>query len=1044
MLQHSARVRVLVLALAFCACYGAAEAQTATLTITNNGVVSGAVGVQGLNANVCNPSNGVGGTGTTCVFTYPINTPLRIAANSPQHDAGFLHDGSGDAAACALSTCNIILTVDSAITATFDDSQGPVVSIQTTLLGDGKGKVFFDNGTCQNFELGYTFCTTHYAVGSEVKFQGDSTPGSIFETFSGGLGDTAICGAASPCVFTASVDSSVNATFSALASVAINPIAPTINVGNNQQFSALGTFTNGMTRYGFDGSTNWLSHTSMDVARFSLATAVVNDRLYAIGGVDGFCVPDSPCEFGPLGTVEIFNPLITAYAEFEHAWMPRSSMTTPRGSLAAVTVGGKIYAIGGHTIGGDTVASMEVFNPATDSWSAAAPMSGPRAEIAAAVIDNTIYVVGGDPSSGSDPSIPLTTVEAYDVATNTWSTKSPMLTARHFPAAAAVNGTLYVIGGDGTGSVEAYNPGTDTWTTKAAMPGGVGSHRAAALNGLVYAVGGSPVTVKIYNPVLDSWATQLSTSQQPGGQFALAVLDGRLFAAGGNLADNTAVATFLANRPPEATWWSNNSAVGQVNNFNSGTVNGVSIGTATISARLVTLDSGAQSATLTVSSGGGGGGGGSNIFMGLPNEAFTQVGNAAWGCGTFSQNSTGPWEVTINYGEGGGDEVTPYVAPTGTCGGGPGTKGQFAFNHAYNSTGDFNVTVKVNNTSTLQSASQSFTIHVSAASGGGVGSTIFLGIPTDPSGGGAATSTNVGNANWGCGTFGQNAVGPWEVKINYGEVGGAAEVTPYFAPPAPCGGGTGTKGWFSFSHAYVLPGLYAVTVTVKNTATNAETTRTFHIEVQEGGGGGGGEDGCAQLLSNITVIGSVPFSTVHIAIYDRFTNELLHQDDAPFEFPEDFAVPSGQYRIELSVPAGYSITPSSFLVDAVCGEPVHLDATIGAVLPDPPSISVSLSPNMIWPANNKMVAVAATITASSPNGHPTSIELVSITSSEGGAGDVTGAAIGTDDRAFELRAKRNGGGAGRTYTVTYRATDTATGLSATASATVFVPHDMGQ
>ncbi len=123
-----------------------------------------------------------------------------------------------------------------------------------------------------------------------------------------------------------------------------------------------------------------------------------------------------------------------------------------------MAVNGKIYAIGGYTIGGDRVASMESYDPAANTWSARASMSGARAGMAAAVINNTIYVVGGVAVAGGGRSIPLNTVEAYDAVTDTWTTKAPMLTARSAPAAAAVNGTLYVIGGDGTGSVEVYDP----------------------------------------------------------------------------------------------------------------------------------------------------------------------------------------------------------------------------------------------------------------------------------------------------------------------------------------------------------------------------------------------------------------------------------------------------------------------------------------------------------------------------------------------------------------------------------------------------------
>ena len=54
--------------------------------------------------------------------------------------------------------------------------------------------------------------------------------------------------------------------------------------------------------------------------------------------------------------------------------------------------------------------------------------------------------------------------------------------------------------------------------------------------------------------------------------------------------------------------------------------------------------------------------------------------------------------------------------------------------------------------------------------------------------------------------------------------------------------------------------------------------------------------------------------------------------------------------------------------------------------------------------------------------------------------DIEGAEFGTDDRQFSLRAERSGGEGGRVYTITYRARDAA-GNTATATATVTVPHD---
>jgi len=117
----------------------------------------------------------------------------------------------------------------------------------------------------------------------------------------------------------------------------------------------------------------------------------------------------------------------------------------------------------------------------------------------------------------------------------------------------------------------------------------------------------------------------------------------------------------------------------------------------------------------------------------------------------------------------------------------------------------------------------------------------------------------------------------------------------------------------------------------------------------------------------------------------------------------------------------------------------------------PPTLSVSLSPNVLWPPNHKLVMVTATIVARDICDPSPRVELLSITSNEPDDGlgdgdtpnDIQGAAFGTDDRSFFLRAERSGTGTGRTYVVTYRATD-ASGNSRLATAQVRVPHDQGK
>ncbi|MCH7781322.1 MAG: hypothetical protein IH848_10780, partial [Acidobacteria bacterium] len=117
----------------------------------------------------------------------------------------------------------------------------------------------------------------------------------------------------------------------------------------------------------------------------------------------------------------------------------------------------------------------------------------------------------------------------------------------------------------------------------------------------------------------------------------------------------------------------------------------------------------------------------------------------------------------------------------------------------------------------------------------------------------------------------------------------------------------------------------------------------------------------------------------------------------------------------------------------------------------PPTISVSVSPEELWPPNHHMVDIEATVSASD-SCTATSVVLESISSSEpdnapgDGDGDtvddIQEADLGSADFQFKLRAERAGSGLGRAYTVTYVVTD-AGGNVASGSAFVTVAHDQG-
>ncbi|MPV36857.1 ExeM/NucH family extracellular endonuclease [Georgenia subflava] len=128
----------------------------------------------------------------------------------------------------------------------------------------------------------------------------------------------------------------------------------------------------------------------------------------------------------------------------------------------------------------------------------------------------------------------------------------------------------------------------------------------------------------------------------------------------------------------------------------------------------------------------------------------------------------------------------------------------------------------------------------------------------------------------------------------------------------------------------------------------------------------------------------------------------------------------------------------------------HDPVLIGLDLATPdtvaPTLTVELSHESLWPANHKYVTVTAEVTAADDSGDVT-VELVDVTSNEPdngpGDGNTVDDIVIVDDTTFQLRAERAGGGDGRIYTVTYRATDAA-GNETTATATVTVPVGRGR
>jgi N-acetylneuraminic acid mutarotase len=263
----------------------------------------------------------------------------------------------------------------------------------------------------------------------------------------------------------------------------------------------------------------------MQVARSRLGVAVVNGKIYAIGG------------FVENGVVTRTNE---EYDPATDTWAFKTPMPTPRGGFAIAVCQNRIYCIGGYANGSSTGIN-EVYDSVTDSWESKASMPTARWALQANVVNGKIYLIGGyvpdDSAFGHSISV---LNEVYDPATDSWTTKAPMPNATSSSASVAVDDKIYVIGGlgseqPGSGLNQIYDTATDKWSQGTTPPWGIGYGAAGATTGVnalkrIYFVSGNGT--QVYDPQHDRWTLGAAVPTNRLS-FAVAVVNDRLYAIGG-------------------------------------------------------------------------------------------------------------------------------------------------------------------------------------------------------------------------------------------------------------------------------------------------------------------------------------------------------------------------------------------------------------------------------------------------------------------------------------------------------------------------------
>lgn len=258
---------------------------------------------------------------------------------------------------------------------------------------------------------------------------------------------------------------------------------------------------------------SWVRKADLPSHRDNLTATAANGKIYAIGGL----------QVG-TGAGSGYKKTVYEYDPTTNLWSSKAEMSIGRDGLSAITVNNKVYAMGGMDENGNYLNLNEMYDPVTNTWTTKANMPVSLAYFAIAQENSKIYVIGGKLEKNANLATYATNaVYEYDTITDTWSTKTSMPTKRSYVSATNIDGKIYVVSGSNyttaiayTTAVEMYNPYTDTWTSVAPAPVGKSGASVQSVNGRLYLIGGrqsaSVVTnsVEEYNPGTDTWRSVAS------------------------------------------------------------------------------------------------------------------------------------------------------------------------------------------------------------------------------------------------------------------------------------------------------------------------------------------------------------------------------------------------------------------------------------------------------------------------------------------------------------------------------------------------------
>lgn len=194
-------------------------------------------------------------------------------------------------------------------------------------------------------------------------------------------------------------------------------------------------------------SKKWHDLPPMIVPRKFIGTAVLDDQLYAVGGINE--------QYGDLVTAEACN-LST------NQWMSLASLEECKGAIAVAVLDGWLYVAGGSH-NGTALKSVERYDSQENKWIAVPNMNLPRSHFGLQQLGGKIYAIGGYCGTCAIPH-----VEYYDPLANTWTEVASLNKPRMNHGNTCSSEKIYVVGGTNNcgvlNSIEVFDPTVNHWS----------------------------------------------------------------------------------------------------------------------------------------------------------------------------------------------------------------------------------------------------------------------------------------------------------------------------------------------------------------------------------------------------------------------------------------------------------------------------------------------------------------------------------------------------------------------------------------------------